>query len=183
MRSLRLSSTLAAATLLLALCVPVLVAHAQAPPLLSSEDAFLSGFDENLPVVSPGSGFFSATVGQDAISYQLVYADTTTVVTQAHIHLGNPGTNGPIIVFLCSNLGNIPPGVQALPCPEAGTPLTGTIVATDVLQAADGDRVLLTAGDLEGLKGLIFAGSVYVNVHSEQHPPGELRGQVNPRAR
>ena len=176
----RLSALFVAAPVLLALCAPALVGHAQ---LLSTEGAFLSGFEENLPVVSPGSGFFAADINADVINYQLLYVGIPTAVTQAHIHLGNPGTNGPIIVFLCSNLGDIPPGVQALPCPAAGELVVGTIVATDVLQAADGDRILLSAGDLEGLKQLFFAGAVYANVHSEQHPPGEIRGQVNPRER
>ena len=186
MRSRRLPSILIAVTLLLALCVPAMVVHAQPPPLLSTDDAFLSGFEENPPVVSPGSGFFSANISTDTITYQMVYTDIPTAIQQAHIHIGNPGTNGSIIVFLCSNLPNIPPGVQALPCPAAGEPLIGTIVATDVLQAVDpanAQRVLLSAGDLEGLKGLLLAGAAYINVHSEQHTSGEIRGQVNPRPR
>jgi hypothetical protein len=186
MRSRRLSAILVAATLLLALCVPAVMVHAQPPPQLSTEEAFLIGFDENPPVISNGFGSFSANIGADAITYQLNYQGIPTAIQQAHIHIGNPWTNGTIIVYLCSNLGNIPAGVTALPCPEAGTTLTGTIVAADVLQAVDPEnaqRVLLAAGDLEGLKGLLLFGAAYVNVHSEQNPSGEIRGQVNPRAR
>jgi hypothetical protein len=28
---------------------------------------------------------------------------------QAHLHIANPGNNGGIVVFLCSNHGNTPP--------------------------------------------------------------------------
>ena len=70
MRFRRLSAIFVVAPVLLSLCAPALVGHAQ---LLSTEDAFLSGFQENLPVVSPGTGFFSADINADVINYQLLY--------------------------------------------------------------------------------------------------------------
>ena len=63
--------------------------------------------------------------------------------------------------------------------------MTGDIVADDVLAVSQGDPAveIIAAGDLEGLKLLIEQSSVYVNVHTNDHPAGEIRGQMNPRRR
>ena len=61
----------------------------------------------------------------------------------------------------------------------------GVIVADDVLRGTDGRPpvAILEAGDLEGLEPLIGQGSVYVNVHTDDHAGGEVRGQMSPRVR
>ena len=43
--------------------------------------------------------------------------------------------------------------------------------------------VIIEAGDLEGLQRLIEQGSVYANVHTDDHTGGEVRGQLEPRRR
>jgi hypothetical protein len=142
----------------------------------------LLGGNENPPVISEGSGSFTATSEADAINFELNYdVGTESEVQQAHLHVGNPGTNGPIVVFLCSNL----PGATAQACPPLAGTVTGDIIAADVLAAAVGDPPveIIAAGDLEGLKLLIDQSSVYVNVHTVDHPAGEIRGQMNPRRR
>lgn len=164
--------------LTVAMVVLVSVALVQAQTL-SDETAVLSGLNENPPLVSLGSGQFKIHLEGEVAQYELVY-NNLTAVTQAHIHLGNPGTNGSVIVFLCSNSPNAPTPTL---CPENGTPVTGELTAAQVIAAMDGDRVLLAAGDFEGLKQAIVGGATYVNVHTEAHPGGELRGQINERTR
>jgi CHRD domain len=147
----------------------------------------LLGGNENPPVISEGSGSFTATSEADAIAFELNYdvGSAESDVQQAHLHVANPGNNGPIVVFLCSNLGNVPPGATAQACPPSPGTVTGNIVAADVLAASEGDPAVevMAAGDLEGLKLLIEQSSVYVNVHTVDHPAGEIRGQMNPRRR
>jgi CHRD domain len=143
----------------------------------------LLGGNENPPVISQGSGSFTATSAADAIAFVLNYdvGSAESAVQQAHLHVGNPGTNGPIVVFLCSNL----PGATVQACPPLAGQVTGEIVAADVQAASGGDppAEIIAAGNLEGLQRLIEQSAVYVNVHTDKHPAGEIRGQMNPRRR
>ena len=147
----------------------------------------LRGGNENPPVLSDGSGRFGAAVHEDRIEFTLSYdiASEDSDVTQAHLHIQNPGNNGGIVVFLCSNLGNTPPGATQRDCPLSPGEVEGEIIAEDVGTVIDGDppAPIIEAGDLEGLARLIRQGSVYANVHSDAHSGGEIRGQLNPRRR
>jgi hypothetical protein len=143
--------------------------------------ATLSGFEEVLAgppvagaVLSEGSGEFSGRIqpGDTEISYTLSYEfPATTNVLVAHFHFGQLHTTGGIVVFLCSNLGT--PNTPACPTP-AGS-VSGVIDATKVLaQAGQG----FPAGNLDALITALRAGAIYVNVHTEAFPAGEIRGQV-----
>jgi hypothetical protein len=87
-------------------------------------------------------------------------------------------------VWFCANP-PIEPPVQAPECPSSPAELTGDIVAADVQAVAEGESPveIIAAGDVEGLQRLIQQGSVYVNVYTTDHPPGGIRGQMNPRHR
>lgn len=155
-------------TLLLAAAVLPLSAFAQ------TLHVRLSGYQEVPAISSPGSGMFRAFVDRRAgvIRYALSYRDTGSEVTQAHIHLGQKGVNGGVMVFLCSNLGN---SATAPPCPAAPGIVTGTLAAGDVVGPA-GQGV--AAGDFEPLLDAIRHGVAYVNIHTTAYPGGELRGQT-----
>ncbi len=84
----------------------------------------------------------------------------TQGVTQGHIHSGAQGENGPIVVTLFN-----------FESPQSDVLLDGTFAATNL------------EGPMEGLEmpDLITAmqnGTTYVNVHTEQNPDGEIRGQL-----
>jgi CHRD domain len=148
----------------------------------------LFGGNENPPVVSDGSGTFRAEIRDNRIPFQLIYdvGSDDSDATQAHLHIANPGNNGGIVVFLCSNPPIVPPeGVTQRECPPSPGEVTGDIAADDVLAVAEGDPPveIFAAGDLEGLKRLIDQGAVYVNVHTTDHGAGEVRGQMSPRPR
>jgi CHRD domain len=139
-------------------------------------DVELSGYQEVPALSSNGFGTFEVRLNhdRDALSYELTFSDLATNVTQAHIHFENVTNSGPVVVFLCSNLGNGPAGTQA--CPVDGGTITGTITAADVLGGAAGQG--LAPGEFDELVAAIDAGSTYVNVHSTQFPAGEIRAQL-----
>jgi len=137
--------------------------------------AWLTGFEETPSTLSsPGRGFFRATVDEDAgtIQYSLTY-DGVANVAQSHLHLGAHHTTGGISVFLCSNLGNGPAGTQA--CPQSPGQISGTIHSADVI-GPTGQGI--AAGEFAELLTAIRHDVVYVNVHSQQFPGGEIRGQL-----
>jgi len=136
----------------------------------------LSGFEETPALSTPGHGEFRATVDKSAqeIHYRLTFNDLESDVTQAHIHFENATNSGAIVVFLCTNLGNGPVGTQA--CPAGGGTITGTIGPADVtdLAAAQG----IAAGEFQEFVRAIRAGATYVNVHTVDRAPGEIRAQL-----
>jgi hypothetical protein len=95
-------------------------------------------------------------------------------VTQAHLHIAQPGVNGAIVIFLCSNLGNGPAGTQA--CPADPGEISGTITAANVGAGAVNQGI--GPGGLGAVIRAMRAGVVYVNVHTDIFPGGELRGQL-----
>jgi hypothetical protein len=139
-------------------------------------DEELTGFEEVPALSTPGVGEFRASIdrrGQE-IRYRLSYDDLESPVTQAHIHFENRTENGPIVVFLCSNLGNGPAGTQA--CPADGGTVRGTIRPADVLGNAQAQG--LAAGEFGELVRAMRAGATYVNVHSQLRQGGEIRAQI-----
>lgn len=136
----------------------------------------LRGRNEVPPRETPAEGkaFFHLRRNGTALNFELVIHDIDNVVA-AHIHLGAPGVNGPIVVFL---FGPVPPG---------GGRRQG-LLARDTIRAAN------LVGPLAGhpLSDLIAemrAGNAYVNVHTDDgvppantgpgdFPGGEIRGQI-----
>jgi hypothetical protein len=133
--------------------------------------ASLSGFQENPPKLTNGTGTFKASVTSTTISYTFTYSGLSSSVLFAHLHFGQGTVNGAVFVFLCGGGGK--PA-----CPDATTTtatVTGTITAADIL-AIPGQG--LAAGDLAGAMRIIQAGDAYANLHTTNFPAGEIRGQV-----
>jgi hypothetical protein len=144
---------------------------------------FLIGYEEVPAISTTGNGEFQARINTDEteIAYTLTYTALEGDVQQAHIHLGQAGVNGGITVFLCTNQGNGPAGIQA--CPPAPATITGTITANDVspdIPATQGARNQgLGTGEFSELLAAMRAGATYVNVHSSKWPTGEIRSQIS----
>ena len=168
-RSLRVVAVLVA--MVLSLTIPAMAAD--------NFGARLRGFEEPPPISTPGQGFFFATLDQTetSLSYTLIYFNLTSNATQAHIHIGQPGVNGGIVLFLCTNLAP-PAGVPVPPaCPNAPDQnvVTGTLTAANVItQTAQG----IAAGEFSEVIDAMKAQVSYANVHSAQFPGGEIRGQI-----
>src|SRR5215470_16786072 len=65
--------------------------------------ALLTGYEESPSVSTTGRGEFTATIdlSGDTILYTETYSGLQAPVTQSHIHVGQPGVNGSIVIFLC----------------------------------------------------------------------------------
>jgi hypothetical protein len=133
-------------------------------------EARLSGFQEVPANASPGEGRFEARVDGDQVSFKLQYWNVTGTPTMAHIHLGQPGVNGGIFVFLCG-------GTTRPACPPPPATVEGTFVAADILAIPTQN---MPAGSLDAALRVIRHGVTYVNVHTPNSPGGEIRGRVRP---
>jgi hypothetical protein len=135
--------------------------------------AKLQGFSEVPAVSTTGRGAFTARVGKhgDSIDFTLTYTGLEGLSTAAHIHLGQDTANGGVAVFLCGGGGK--PA-----CPPFEGTVEGTIAAGDVIGPAG--QGLATMEFDEFLRAL-RAGKTYVNVHSDKHPTGEIRGKLSHR--
>ncbi|MHA7965223.1 CHRD domain-containing protein [Paenibacillus sp. CAU 1782] len=84
-------------------------------------------------------------------------------VTEAHIHLGRPGQNGPIVAFLFG------PSFRGVSF-RRGV-ITGTLRRGDLVGP-------LAGRSIDALIREIERGNAYVNVFTREHPNGEIRGQI-----
>ncbi|GGF28830.1 CHRD domain-containing protein [Halobacillus andaensis] len=135
--------------------------------------AKLKGKNEVPPVDTDAFGVakFMANKGCTKIKFQLEVEDIKNFV-QAHIHFGDRDENGPVIVFLFGA------NLMTLEEQEGITTrrgkITGTITDKDI---EDNDVGIHDVADL--LK-FMRKKLTYVNVHTEQNPGGEIRGQIIP---
>ncbi|GAB2594895.1 CHRD domain-containing protein [Ramlibacter solisilvae] len=140
--------------------------------------ATLTGYEEVPSVSTVASGEFVGMISRDeqSIDYQLTYTELQGTVTQAHIHVAQPSVNGSIVIWLCQTATNPgPTGTQ--PCTPGSGTLTGTITASNVVAGATTSQQL-AAGELAEVIAAMRAGAVYVNVHTNLSPGGEVRGQI-----
>lgn len=126
--------------------------------------AHLSGSNEVPPVATAAQGevVFRANADGSELSFRLTVANMENVVA-AHIHSGEPGVNGPVVVLLF--------GGPTTSGRTNGVLAEGTITAGDLTGPLAG----MTIADL---LDLISAGGAYVNVHTDANPGGEIRGQL-----
>jgi hypothetical protein len=137
--------------------------------------AELTGYQEVPPVSTPAGGRFVGKIDKKtgAVEWELSYAGLDSGVMEAHIHFGQPGVNGGLILFLCAELQN---GTVSIPsCPETEGTVTGVIDRDSIIGPADQG---IGEGELGEALRAIFSGVTYVNVHTRAYPEGEIRGQI-----
>jgi hypothetical protein len=86
-------------------------------------------------------------------------------ITGAHLHLAAAGTNGPVVVPL------LPLNADSVLLGNSNNGFIGKVKSGDLLGPLEGRS-------LDVLIAEILAGNIYVNIHSQQFPPGQVRGQV-----
>jgi hypothetical protein len=121
--------------------------------------ANLSGQEEVPPIQTQATGMAEFIVMGDAVNYN-VNSSNIQGATAGHIHLGKPGENGPIVI---------------------------TLFKYDTHMNQVSETGSFTAADQEGpmagqpyqeLGMAAINGSLYVNIHTEKNPNGEIRGQI-----
>ena len=185
MRAVPAASSLAG-LLLLAACEP-----APGPAPLEVELSFsrhgssfdhfgtaLSGREENPPVPTTARGNAIFTLSSDAteLAYKLIVANIDNV-TQAHIHCGPAGVNGPIVVWLYPSA----PPSQLIPGTTNGILNEGIATNADVIARPDSPACPGGVADLSDVIEKLSSGGAYANVHTSAFPPGEIRGQIENR--
>jgi CHRD domain len=158
------------------LAATVLMSAAASVSAHDGIDARLRGYQEVPSVSTAAKGRLKASVDDKsgAIRYELSYSGLEGTVTQAHIHFGQHGVNGGIMVWLCQTATNADPTGLAPTCPQSGT-VTGVLQANNVIgPAGQGVAVLEFAEVLAAIR----AGVAYANVHSSKFPGGEIRAQL-----
>ncbi|WP_442497958.1 CHRD domain-containing protein [Methylobacter sp. sgz302048] len=156
--------------LIVVLFLPLLDTLATEQPNQNSFNTTLSGFQEVPAISTTGTGEFRAQLDEagTALTYELEYSGLEGTATVAHVHFGQRGVNGGISFFLCGG-GNKPP------CPAQGT-VTGTVTAADVVGPAEQG---ISPGDGAEIIAAMRNGVTYANVHTDEHPNGEIRGQIS----
>lgn len=131
--------------------------------------ATLSG-DQEVPPVdtdTEGSTFLRLNGGESEIEFQLHVSDGVGIA-MGHIHCGDVGVNGPVVVFLA---GFNPGGYDV----DGKWVSNATITDANIV-----DRTSTCGATLSALVESMRDGHAYVNVHSLAHPAGVVRGQIEP---
>ena len=126
--------------------------------------AKLSGKDEVPSVKTKAQGKVELMLSKDGkeMKFKLIVKNIENA-TAAHIHMGKKGENGAPLAVLFAG-----------PKKEgkfSGSLAEGTLTEKDLM----GD---LMGTSFEELVKRIKSGSIYVNVHTDANPNGEIRGQV-----
>ena len=107
------------------------------------------------------------------IDFDLIVKDGV-LITQAHLHCARAGENGPVVAFL----------FNVAPVPGPGGIDVDGLLASDTLtndSIIPGPCESFNISNIASLFAAMREGLIYLNVHSEGNPPGEVRGQIFPR--
>jgi hypothetical protein len=130
--------------------------------------AHLSGGEEVPPAETraQGQAMFQLSKDGTELHYKLIVANIENV-RMAHIHLAPAGANGPVVVWLYPG----GPPAQLIPGRFQGVLAEGVITSDNLVGP-------LLNEPLSALVNEMSAGNTYVNVHTDQYPAGEVRGQI-----
>jgi hypothetical protein len=121
--------------------------------------AKLGGSEVVPPVDTKASGEAMFTPEGKGLKYRVTTQGLENV-TGMHVHLGKKGENGP------------PVGMILKGAKKGPLPLTeGTISKKDLAGKLKGKDVKALVAEME-------KGNAYLNIHTEKHPNGEIRGQI-----
>jgi len=125
-------------------------------------NAKLSGDQEVPPVKTSASGIAWFNITHDDVDFELNVTNLEGA-TMAHIHSGKQGEIGPPIVQLYKS--------------DSPTILINGILATGTI-TANAFEGPFAGKQLTDFITTMQNGETYVNVHTQQNPDGEIRGQI-----
>ena len=148
-----------ATTILFALVAALALASVAYAQELKFETELSGAAERPTPVATEGEGEAKFESDGETVAFELKWKELTSPAVAAHIHCGGPEEAGPVGVTLFAG--------------EMDTEgeVTGTFTAPDPGNACGWE-------DLADVLEAMAAGDTYVNVHSLQHPGGEIRGQI-----
>lgn len=128
--------------------------------------AYLSGEEEVPRNTSTATGLAVFEMTPQGLRYW-VYVNNLNNVQMGHIHIAPAGQNGAVTVWL------YPPAPPARPIAGvfSGLLQEGTITNANLTGPLQGRT-------LADLIAAMNAGNAYVNLHTNQFPGGEIRGQI-----
>lgn len=130
---------------------------------------FLSGENEVPAVETRARGVAFAKLREEGTELSFFsFSSRLRNVTLAHLHLGAEGENGPVVVNL---LDVDPTELSRRERRRIDRKISAEIQTGDLLGPLAGQP-------LDALIAEIEKGNVYVNLHTEANPGGELRGQL-----
>lgn len=100
------------------------------------------------------------------LHYKLIVANIKNI-KMAHIHMGSAEENGPVVVWLYPPA----PPAKLIEGSTNGVLQEKVIPKDDLVGQLKGE-------DLWDLVKMMKDGQTYVNVHTDQYPAGEIRGQI-----
>jgi hypothetical protein len=116
-------------------------------------------------VESHGQGQAKFQLDHNELNFIMPVSKLNGDTLAAHIHISaEAGGNGPPVISLCGTFG--PPPIPVADCGGPGHPAKGSVDLTE------------TGVDAEALMEAIAENKAYVNVHTTDVPPGEIRGQI-----
>jgi hypothetical protein len=120
-------------------------------------------------VVGTPEGVIKLKLAPDgqSVRYDLKITDPIQNVLMAHLHLGQPGETGGIVVWLYP----AGPPAMLIPGETFGHLATGVITVDNLVGALD--------NNWEGFVAALESGGLYANVHTSANMPGEIRSQVH----
>jgi len=141
--------------------------------------AFLSGPNENPPNASPGTG--QALVTLDTTTHQLrvqvTFANLTSNTTMAHIHCCTTAPSNVGVATTVPAFVGFPLGVTSGSMDQTyNTLLAGTWNAAFITNNGG-----TPAGAEAALAAGLAAGQAYLNIHTVNFGPGEIRGFLQPQ--
>jgi len=146
-----------------ALALFFVLAAAPAPAQAQTFLSVLTG-DQEVPPVD--TNHFGVSVLFFLNSETLVSFRVTTLteaqITGAHIHLGPPGEDGPIVIDFRN---------------ASHVEIAGLAFYVNTAEDLEGP---LAESPLSALRDAMLAGNTYINLHTEANPGGEIRGQIQP---
>lgn len=135
----------------------------------------LSGAQQVPPVETEGSGILHLEFDRGFTRGDyLLQVSGLTNVTGAHLHCALAGENGAIVVPLFEPQGEEEDGQTN------GTLSQGSFTSADIVPPDDTEVCGVPLNNVASLAHAIREGLVYVNVHTEANPEGEIRGQIFP---
>jgi len=114
-----------------------------------------------------GTAFFAVNDEGDGVDYALAVQDIENT-TMAHIHQAPLGEAGEVVAWLYPEDAEEPEPISG---EFDGTLATGTVAGDDLTGPLEGES-------LDTLLQAMEDGETYVNVHTEENPQGEVRGQI-----